>query len=1093
MRHLATTAVRAVRGADIPSRVRRRFVSPETTALRWASGCADRVDSASAAHMSDAELRTELRALGAAPDVLTDASTLASALTIVCTAMQRRLGAWKIFDIDDLPGPVAAPIGRCVEAARSIGESAWCASRNDGPADLDFADTAEFLSQLEARLDGHRLNASQREVVRWLAYAGEKRRLAQPGEISLPSTLYDALRRLDTDSSLGFDPTREQVMTAALLVRGLIVEMDAGEGKTVSAGLAAAVTTATGRTVHVLTANDYLALRDTDWLAPVYESLGLSVDAVLSSMDDDERRHAYARQVVYTTAREVGFDYLRDNLKLPPERPVRGRLDAAIVDEADHVLIDQNQTPLIISGAEMGDLNGSHRVHQAVHELIRLHTSEVARVADVVTKAGDDVDPRADLEAELATLYAADPDNPVLRLVAARSGVGRQRLTATLEDHMDPEDLEDLVDSHISYAYEQRFYLIHDARTHSVRFTDRGEALIAGRFGAAGAAAGSADSTPPERHGHEALFSMAHQFLRAYTLFKREVDYVVVEDHVVLVDQLNGRLLPDNRYMHGLQAALEAKEGLPPRPEYETLAQTTITGLMSLYPRVSGLTGTAIEARDELMRDYGLHTVRVPASHPSHREDHTPRVFPTTARQQKAVVDEVQHWHSMGRPVLVGTSSVQQSREIGSLLGRAGISHNLLNAVNGESEARIVRDAGRFGAVTVATNVAGRGTDILLEPALDQRILTACRELVEGLISERESARIELHCDSREEAALVGAALSGIEGATVDAADGPHQDMVIVVPKTPGVEGHAISLEFGLGLCVVGTALNPTSRVDRQLRGRAGRQGAFGSSKLLVSAEENPIAFSRQAESLHQLEALTRSRIGRHESARVARLISEVQSEREADDTASSALYRDYSAVLETQTLEYYRARRQVFHSEAWFDQCVEMAGQWADSLVKRTFDRWAETDYVSAFEGMSDQLWADLAIDCGPLFGAGRAVLAAELGVMLSGRLDEVRSSEARFDELSKLTLVTASDELWPDLLSHLRDVALSNAIYGPTHRAAVAQFTRQAHAAYKDFISAAWSRALPRLLTLHFQERLLSGPDTAIPVQEEILSILA
>ena len=162
------------------------------------------------------------------------------------------------------------------------------------PADLDFADTAEFLSELEARLDLHRLSASQREIVRWLAYAGEKRQLAQPDEISLPSTFYDAVRHLDTDASLRFDPTREQIMTAALLVRGLIVEMDAGEGKTVSAGLAAAVTAATGRTVHVLTANDYLALRDTEWLAPVYESLGLSVEAVLSSMDDDERRHAYA-------------------------------------------------------------------------------------------------------------------------------------------------------------------------------------------------------------------------------------------------------------------------------------------------------------------------------------------------------------------------------------------------------------------------------------------------------------------------------------------------------------------------------------------------------------------------------------------------------------------------------------------------------------------------------------------------------------------------------------------------------------------------------------------------------------------------------
>ena len=1083
MRHLATTVVRALRDAEIPTRARHWFVAPDAVALRWASSCVDQVGDAQVANMSDAGLRTELTELGAAPDALNDAPTLARALAIVSAAMQRRLGAWRIFDIDDLPGPVARPIVRCLEVADSIQESDWYASRSEDPAGLRFVDPAESRSDLEALMDSHRLNPGQREIVRGLVYVGQKLRLAQPDQISLPSTFYDAVRDLDSEGSLRFDPTREQIITAALLVRGLIVEMDAGEGKTVSAGLAAAVTAATARTVHVLTANDYLAMRDAEWLAPVYESLGISVDAVLSPMGDDERRNSYAQQVVYTTAREVGFDYLRDNLRLPPERPVQGRLDAAIVDEADHVLIDQNQTPLIISGAEVGDLHGFHRVHQAVRELVQLHASEVAKVAEVISNGRDD----GALDAELATLYAADPDNPVLRQVAARTGVDRQHLTATLED---------LIDSQISYAYEQRFYLINDARTRSVRYTDRGEAFVARGLGPpADVAARSADSPPPERQQHEALLSAAHQFLQAYTLFKRDVDYVVIEDHVVLVDQLNGRLLPDNRYMHGLQAALEAKEGLPPRPELETLAQTTITAVMGLYPRISGLTGTAVEARDEFMQNYGLRTVRVPPSQESRREDHEPRVFPTTARQQKAVVQEVSHWHSLGRPVLVGTASVQQSQEIGDLLSKAGIRHNLLNAVNSEGEAQIIRDAGRFGAVTVATNMAGRGTDIVLEPGLDGRILKACRRLVEALLSKHQSTMVELRCDGSEEAALVGAALSGIEGATVGVNDGPQPHRA-TVRVTPGrIEGNPIVLEFGLGLCVVGTALNPTSRVDRQLRGRAGRQGAFGASKLLVSAQDNPIAFSRQASSLAELVVLAPPTNGGRVSSRVARLVRQVQSEGEADTSAASAQYRDYSAVLEAQTREYYRSRRQVFHSEEWFDDCVEQTSRWAGSVVTQAFDQWAESGYVDAFEELSGQLWADMAIDCGLLFGAGRAVLVTELGAMLAHRLDEARSTmgATRFDELSKLALVTASDELWPELLSHLRDVALSNAIYGPTHRVAVTQFTRQARTAYRDFISSAWSKAVPRLLTLHFQERLLSGPDTVIPVQEEILSILA
>ena len=238
MRRLATAAVRALRAAEIPARVRHRFTSSDAVALRWASSCADLVAGADVAHMSDAELTTELRALGATPDLLTDAPILARALAIVTVAMQRRLGTWRVFERDDLSGP----LGTCLETASIIGESVCSASPTGDPADLEFVDTVAFQSALEARLDSHRLNDSQREVVRWLVYVGGKTRLAQPDEISLPSSFYAALCHLDADGSLRFDPTREQIMTAALLVRGAIVEMDAGEGKTVSAGMAAAAT-----------------------------------------------------------------------------------------------------------------------------------------------------------------------------------------------------------------------------------------------------------------------------------------------------------------------------------------------------------------------------------------------------------------------------------------------------------------------------------------------------------------------------------------------------------------------------------------------------------------------------------------------------------------------------------------------------------------------------------------------------------------------------------------------------------------------------------------------------------------------------------
>lgn len=1061
MKYLATTAVSALRAANIPSRVRDHFMSADTMVLRWASSCADLAADTDVASLSDIDLRTEFLDLTTAPDILTNGPALSRALAIVAVAIQRRLGAWKVFEFKGLPEQITM----CIDIADSICESPHLNLQVDGNSNETFVDTAEYWFDLESLLYCQNLSSHQIEITRGLIYARAHGRFVEPADVSLPPKFYDALLSLDNEGTLHFEPTREQTVTAALLVRGLIVEMDAGEGKTISAAMAAAIIAATGRSVHVLTANDYLALRDSEWLSPVYKSLGISVGAILSSMEDDERRPTYSQQVIYTTAREAGFDFLRDNLSLPPKPPVQGRLDTAIVDEADHVLIDQDQTPLIISGTEVGDLSGFHRVHKTIRRLVQLQATEVDEVADAVSNTRDN----ANSNTQLATLYATDPDNPVLREVGSRIGIGRQRLKATLEE---------MVDSNLSYEYEQRFYFVHDSKTGSVRFTERGEAFVA-------------DSLYDE-----SMFSMAHQFLQAHTLFKRDRDYVVHEDHVVLVDQLNGRLLPDNRYMYGIQAALEAKEGLPPRPELETLAQITVAGLMRLYKRVSGLTGTALEARDDFIQRYGLRTVRVPPTQTSRRKDQEPLVFATTSEQRQAVVKGVRHWHSLGRPVLVGTSSIEQSREISALLSKAEIEHTLLNAVNTEDEARIVRDAGRFGAVTVATNMVGRGTDIVLGPGLDQQILAACRRQVEDLIDQHVATAIELQCDGHEEAALVSKVLSDIAGVTISVAEGhtSQEATVLVETSVTGIKTRQLTFEFGLGLCVIGTSLNPTSRVDRQLQGRAGRQGDFGGSRILVSAQDSPIAFSRQAASLSEYSKPNLTIGNLRASSRLAQLVRDAQSDGEADARLASALTRDYWAVLEAQTLEYYNARKRVFGSREWHDECNEFAGRWVDNIVTHTFHQRSETDYVSAFEELAAQLWTHFAIDCGALFGAGMAVISVELGIIAAQRLEEARSTigATRFDDESKLVLITVSDSLWPDHLSYLRDVALCNAIAGYTHRSAVAHFTRNSKAAYRRFVSSAWAEAIPSILTLHYHDRHLSQFETTTAVQEEILSLL-
>ena len=526
-------------------------------------------------------------------------------------------------------------------------------------------------------------------------------------------------------------PTDEQIMAGLHMWRGRVVEMSAGEGKTIAAAFPAACHAADGRRVHVVTANDYLALRDAEHLAPVYESLGLTVGAVLQHMNDDERRSAYGSDIVYGTVRELGFDFLRDNMRHSHRERVQRGLDVAIVDEADQVLIDESPTPLIISGGRSASRRSVHTADSVVREMAALQERTTARLV----RTAQELPAGSEKRRVLAALFLAEPENDYIgHLVAEDPGLA-SRLRSEASDAVEFDDEP----AHIGELH----YLLDDDRV-SVIPTERGSRFLESRLGpifdtstleaALERVRSNSDHDVAGLRREEqrldrrierrrSLSNQVHQAMRAHLLLRRGVDYVVAEGQVVLVDQLTGRRRPDSTYRNGLHTALEAKEGLAVNPERQTAAQISIQGFLRLYSRLGGMTGTALSSRDEIRRMYGLDVSRIPTTLPSRRVDLRPLVYGTTGEKLDAIVDEVESCLLGGRPVLVGTQTVEQSETVSGALRDRGIPHRTLNAVHGADEDAIVQTAGRPGAVTVATNMAGRGTDIVPGPGAGLHVI----------------------------------------------------------------------------------------------------------------------------------------------------------------------------------------------------------------------------------------------------------------------------------------------------------------------------------------------------------------------------------
>ncbi|MDE2823324.1 MAG: hypothetical protein OXK79_07445, partial [Chloroflexota bacterium] len=543
---------------------------------------------------------------------------------------------------------------------------------------------------------------------------------------------------------------------------------------------------------------------------------------------------------------------------------------------------------------------------------------------------------------------------------------------------------------------------------------------------------------------------------------------IVADGRVVLIDDLTGRRKTDSRYQYGLQAALEAKEGVRVRPDPQTLAYLTVEGLVRQYGHVSGMTGTAIEARETFRRSYGLDVARVEPASPSRRVERPPRVHTTQREKLEAIVEEVVYWNRIRRPVLVGTRTVEQSEEISRLLSAAQVVHNRLDAVRDEDEARIVREAGSFGAVTVSTNMAGRGTDILLDDDLDERVIDRFVGILqERLDTEPHSVRVDCgHPDVVE-------ALAGRIG---DLGSPFHVSETALFIE--GIDSE-VTMEFGLGLHVIGTEMNEAARVDRQLRGRSGRQGQHGSSRFVLSLEDRPFATSSRRLSNSNVED-------------AGRLVEQVQSSIEQDAEALRVVSYDLARIIESQTLNYYRARNAVLDDESFDETSREMTQGVIDRLVARLLPATLMGDYSPRFDDLAETVRLDFGIDIEDLHGLGAESLSDEIFEAAITRFGDVEAAlgARKYNRLVKTMALQVSDGLWTQHLDLVQDLIVNAQLSMSGHNSVVAELVFRAEDAYRKFMEQAADRFVSRLATFEIDED--TGDDDSIVLADDVEAIL-
>ncbi len=627
---------------------------------------------------------------------------------------------------------------------------------------------------------------------------------------------------------LGLYPYRVQLIGGIVLHQGRIAEMKTGEGKTLVATLPAYLNALTGNGVHIVTVNDYLAKRDSEWMGKVHRFLGLSVGLIVHDLTSEERRAAYAADITYGTNNEMGFDYLRDNMALFSSELVQRGHAFAIVDEVDSILIDEARTPLIISGIGQK----STEMYSRTEALIARFRKKV--IAETDEKEEEDVNIDAD--------YIVDEK--------ARTATLTARGIAKVEQYFDIENLSDPENSVIAHH--------------------------------------------------------VNQAIKAHGVMKRDIDYVVKDGEVVIVDEFTGRLMFGRRYSEGLHQAIEAKEHVTVAHESKTLATITFQNYFRLYAKLSGMTGTALTEEEEFGTIYKLDIIEIPTNRPIARIDDPDVVYKTEAAKYRAVIEQVKECHAKGQPVLVGTVSIEKNEHLSYLLSREGIKHNLLNAKNHEKEAEIVAQAGKFGAVTVATNMAGRGTDIMLGGNAEYM---AKNDLRKAGLSDELIAEATGYAETDDQAILDARAMFA-------AALAKHKDEIA---------GEAERVREAGGLFIIGTERHDSRRIDNQLRGRAGRQGDPGETRFYLSLEDDLLRLFGGDRITNLMEKLNLDEDTPIENKMLSKSIENAQTSVESRNFQSRKATLEYDDVMNKQREIIYGQRKQVLDGRNLKDTIFNM------------------------------------------------------------------------------------------------------------------------------------------------------------------------
>ena len=807
-----------------------------------------------------------------------------------------------------------------------------------------------------------------------------KERYAQ-GE-SLDDLLPEAFAtvREAADRVLGLRPYRVQLVGGVVLHQGRIAEMKTGEGKTLVATLPAYLNALTGKGVHIVTVNVYLAKRDSEWMGKVHRFLGLKVGLIIHGLNTKERQEAYAADITYGTNNEMGFDYLRDNMCIYSSELVQRGHAFAIVDEVDSILIDEARTPLIISG--QGEK--STQLYDMAEMLVSRMRKRV--VAEVDAKEEESETEEAD--------YIVDEKAKTATLTAR--GIAKAEEFFHLDNLSDPEN--STISHHINQA------------------------------------------------------------IKAHGVMKRDIDYVVKDGEVIIVDEFTGRLMFGRRYSAGLHQAIEAKEHVSVNSENKTLATITFQNYFRLYGKLSGMTGTAMTEQEEFGTIYNLDIIEIPTNRPVARIDHHDAVYKTMEGKYRAVIAQVKECHEKGQPVLVGTVSIEKNETLSRLLTREGIRHNVLNAKNHEKEAEIVAQAGKLGAVTVATNMAGRGTDIMLGGNAEY---LAKADLVKAGYSEEVITDATGYAETDNQEILEARALFAERMAY-------HKSIISQEAEKVRAAG---------GLFIIGTERHDSRRIDNQLRGRAGRQGDPGESRFYISLEDDLLRLFGGERIQNMMEKISLDENTPLESKMLTKAIENSQTTVESRNFQSRKSVLEYDDVMNKQREIIYGQRRQVLDGKDIQETILTMMHTTIGNEVGMAFGEKTHLDeagYQELLRSLEGQFFPKDAVaipDAASLSSdelTERFCEAAEK--TYEAKEAEVTSPIMR--ELERVILLRVVDEYWMDHIDAMDDLKQGIRLRAYANTDPIVAYKQESLSMFEEMIAAIQAETVRRLFSVRLRK---------------------